>query len=113
MTTDARITRLETQIERLETREAELREQLAQAELDQWSARIEDLDLQAHLGAMDTKDRVAALLTQVRHLWAETKHEVDGAASTASDAVGEVRSRIEGLLADVRRGIRDARDPRG
>ena len=108
MTTEERISRLEGQIERLEAKETELRRQLAKAQLDQWYARIEDLELQAHLGAMETHDRVSALVAQVRNLWKETKHQVDGATHTAGEAVDEVRGRIEGLLRDVRRGLADA-----
>ena len=110
MTTEERISRLEGQIERLEAKETELRRQLAKAQLDQWYARIEDLELQAHLGAMETHDRVSALVAQVRNLWKETKHQVDGATHTAGEAVDEVRGRIEGLLRDVRRGLADAQD---
>lgn len=110
MTTEERIKQMEAQIERLEAKETELRRQLAKAQLDQWYARIEDLELQAHLGAMETHDRVAALMAQVRNLWTETKHQVDGATSTASDTVDEVRGRIEGLLRDVRRGLAEAQE---
>ena len=109
-TTEERISRLEAQIERLEAKEIELRKQLAKAQLDQWYARIEDLELQAHLGAMETQDRVAALMAQVRDLWKETKHQVDGATASAGDAVDEVRGRVEGLLRDVRRSLAEAQE---
>jgi predicted nucleic acid-binding Zn-ribbon protein len=109
MTTDARISKLEAQIDRLEAKEAELRSQLAQAQLDQWYGRIEDLELQAHLGAMDTQDRIRALVAQAREVWQDAKRQVEGTASSASDVAGEVRSRLEGILRDLRRGMVDAR----
>lgn len=110
MTTEARITKLEAQIDRLEAKEAELRSQLAKAQLDQWYARIEDLELQAHLGAMETQDRIRALMAQVRQAWQDAKRQVEGTASTATEVVDDVRTRIEGLLQDLRRGIADASD---
>jgi ElaB/YqjD/DUF883 family membrane-anchored ribosome-binding protein len=109
MTTDERISKLEAQIDRLEAKEAELRNQLAKAQLDQWYGRIEDLELQAHLGAMETQDRIRALTAQVRQLWQDTKRQVDDTASSASDAIDDVRTRIEDLLHDVRQGLVDAR----
>jgi predicted nucleic acid-binding Zn-ribbon protein len=110
MTTDARISKLEAQIDRLEAKEAELRSQLAKAQLDQWYARIEDLELQAHLGAMETQDRIRALMAQVRQAWQDAKRQVEGTASSASEVVDDVRTRIEGLIQDLRRGMADASD---
>jgi len=107
MTTDERISKLEAQIKRLDSKEAELRSQLAKAQLDQWYARIEDLELQAHLGTMETQDRIRALMAQVRQIWQDTKRQVEGTASSASDVIDGVRGRIEGLLLDVRRGMAD------
>lgn len=108
MTTEERITKLEAQIARLDAKEAELRGQLAKAQLDQWYARIEDLELQAHLGTMETQDRIRSLMAQVRQIWQDTKRQVEGTASSASDVVDSVRGGIEGLLLDVRRGLADA-----
>ena len=108
MTTDERISKLEAQIKRLDAKEAELRSQLAKAQLDQWYARIEDLELQAHLGTMETQDRIRALMAQVRQIWQDTRRQVEGTAASASDVVEGVRGRIEGLLLDVRRGMADA-----
>jgi len=110
MTTETRIANLEAQINRLEARESELREQLAKAQLDQWYARIEDLELQAHLGVMETNDRLKGLVRQVRDAWSEAKVQVEATTSTAFDAIESARGRIEGLLGDVRHGVAEARD---
>jgi ElaB/YqjD/DUF883 family membrane-anchored ribosome-binding protein len=109
MTTDERISKLEAQIDRLEAKEAELRNQLAKAQLDHWYGRIEDLELQVRLGAMETQDRVRTLMAQLRQLWQDTKRQVDDTASSASDAIDDVRSRLEEMLQDVRDGLVDAR----
>lgn len=109
MTTETRIARLETQLERMEAREAELRAQLALAQLDQWYARIEDLDLQAHLGAMEAHDRVSELVTEAHQVWADAAHRIGRPAAIASEVVDGVRGRLDGLLRDIRAGLRDAR----
>ena len=109
MTTDARISKLEAQIKRLVAKEAELRSQLAKAQVDEWCARIEDLELQAHLGTVETQDRICPLMAQVRQIWQDNKRQVEGTASSASDVIDDVRGHIEGLLLDVRRGMADAK----
>lgn len=110
MTTEERITKLEAQIARLEEREAELREQLVQAQIDQWHGRIEDLEVQAHLAAMDSGDRITALIDQVRVRVRDVRGQVDEATSTVSGRVETTRSTIEGLIRDVRQALIDTKD---
>lgn len=109
MTTEDRIAKLEAQIDRLEAKQDELRRQLTQAQLDQWHARIEDFEVQAHLGAMETGDRVSTLVQAVRQRWTDAKAQFDAATSTATDAVESARSGIEHALQEVRDAIVDAR----
>lgn len=110
MTPEERIARLEAQIERLEQREAELRKQVAAAQLDQWYARIEDLEVQAHLGAMETSDKVKELLEQTRHRWQDAKTQMMKPTEVAGDVVDSVRKGLEDLFGDVRKAIVEARD---
>ncbi len=110
MTTEDRISKLEAQINRLEEREAELREKLVQAQIDQWHGRIEDLEVQAHLAAMDTGDRVTALIEQVRARVRDVRGQVGGAADSVAERLEAGRSSIEGLLRDLRQGLIDAKD---
>jgi len=110
MTPEARIERLEAQLERLEEREAELRRQLMEAQVDQWRARIEDLEVQAHLAAMDTSDKVTELLEQTRARWREAKAELLRPAELAGDVVDTVRNGIEDGLDEIRNALVEARD---
>jgi phage shock protein A len=103
--TEDRITKLEAQIDKLEAKQDELRKQLTQAQLDQWYARIEDLEVQVHLGAMDTSDKVTSLVHQVRQRWTEAKGQFEGAASSASEAVESARGGIERAFKDVREAV--------
>ena len=45
MATEDRIKKLEAQIDELRAKQAELNKQLAQAEIDRWQGRIEDLEV--------------------------------------------------------------------
>lgn len=110
MTSEERIAKLEAQIERLEARELELRRQLAAAQLDQWYGRIEDIKVQAHLAAMDTNDRVTALVDQLRHRWLDARSQMEGTTTAASEVVDSVRKGIEELLQDVRHALVEAKD---
>jgi len=104
-----RIAKLEKQIERLEAKQAELYEQLAEARLDQWKARLEDLEVQIRLGAMETNDRIDALVQRARERWNDAKAQLSGAKATAVDVVETVRSGIETALSDLRKAVVEAR----
>lgn len=103
------IANLQARIDRLEAKQAELYEQLAEARLDQWKGRLEDLEVQVHLGAMDTNDRIDALVSRARDRWNEAKAQLSGATSVASDVFETVRSGFESALSDIRRALLDAK----
>jgi hypothetical protein len=109
MTENERISKLEAHIADLEKTQAELYNQLAEARLEQWKGRLEDLEVQAHLGAMETNDRVATLMQKARDRWDEGRRQVDGATAVAGEAFETVRSGFENAIQDVRRALLDAR----
>ena len=51
METDARIAKLEANIKALQAKQVALHKQLTDAQVEQWQARIDDLEVQVHLGA--------------------------------------------------------------
>ena len=109
MTENERVTKLEAQITDLEAKQTELYNQLAEARLDQWKGRLEDLELQVHLGAMDSNDRIAALMHKARDRWDDARTQFGGATATAAEAFETVRGGFEAALDDVRRALLDAR----
>ncbi len=109
MTIEERISRLEDEREKLYDKQTELHKQLAKAQLDQWQARIEDLEVQMHLGAMEANDKLAALMRQVRERWSDARRQFDEAASTASDVADTVRTSLEKAIDELRKGLLDAR----
>ena len=76
MTTDERIAEIEDRLHQLQDTQAELYKRLAQARADQWRGRVDDLELQAHLGAMGTNQRLTELSEQLRNQWDRTHAQV-------------------------------------
>ena len=110
MNNDERIARLETQIDQLQAKQAELWKQLAQAERDQWQGRIDELELQMHLGAMEGNDKAHALMDQLRTRWSEVRRQYDDASSTAIDVGSTLRNGIESAVRDVRQALMESKN---
>lgn len=109
MTTEERIAKLEAQIEKLEAKQTELRQQLVKAEIDQWQGRIDDLEVQAHLGAMEVNDRVNAGVEQLRARWTDTRRQVEHAAATASDVADTLREGVASAVKDLQKALIDSK----
>ena len=109
MDTDSRIAGLEARIEELKSKQDILNRQLARAQRDQWQSRIEDLEVQVHLGAMEANDRAKARLEQLRSRWAEVRLQVDEASSTASEAGETLRNGLESAVRDLREALLDSK----
>jgi len=110
MTNGDRITGLEAQIGKLQAEQAKLREQLARAQLDQWRGRIEDLEVQMHLGAMETSDQLTTLMRQLRGKWADARRQFEENVPTASDVADTVRAGLENAFDDLRNALLEARN---
>ena len=110
MTTEERIARLEGQIEELRSRQSELYQQLAQAQLDQWQGRVEDLEVQMHLASMEANDKVAGLMQQLRNRWADVRGQIDGATSTATSIGGTLREGLDKAVRDLRQALLETRN---
>jgi hypothetical protein len=109
MDSDDRIARLEHQIDELRSKQDVLNRELARAQRDQWQNRIEDLEVQFHLGAMEANDRARALLEEVRSRWAEVRSQVDEASSTASGVTETMRSGLESAVRDLRKALLESK----
>jgi hypothetical protein len=110
MTNEDRITGLEAQIGKLRAEQAELRTQLGRARLDQWRGRIEDLEVQMHLGAMEASDQLTALMRQLRGRWADARRQFEENISTASGVADTVRTGLENAFDDLRNALLEAKN---
>ena len=68
MTNKERIAQLEEQLSTLRREQAELLRQQAQFEVDVWHGRAEDLELKAHLGAMEAEEKLEPLMDKLRDI---------------------------------------------
>jgi TolA-binding protein len=105
MTTEERIAQLETQIDDLRAKLAELHKQMTKAQMDQWQGRIEDLEIQMHLGAMETSDKLTALMGRLRAKWRDARRQFEDRATTASGLADTVRTGLENAFAEVRKAL--------
>ena len=110
MTTEDRIAKLEAQIGELQAQQTDLRKQLARAQLDQWQGRIEDLELQVHLGAMEASDKLTALMDQLRAKWADARRQIEESITTASSVADTVRTGLEKAFDDLRKALLESRN---
>jgi predicted nuclease with TOPRIM domain len=105
MTNEERIAELEAQIEELHAKQADLHKQLTQTQIDQWQGRIEDLEVQMHLGAMEANDKLTALMDQLRTKWSDTRRQLEDATSTASGVADTLRAGFESAYTEIRKAL--------
>ena len=110
MTTEDRIAQLEDQLRELQGQQAELRKQLAKAQLDQWQGRIEDLEVQMHLGAVEASDKANAQMTKLRDRWADARRQFEESIKTASSVADTVRSGLEKAFGDLRQALLESKN---
>jgi len=112
-TNDDRIAGLEARITELQTQLSETRKQLTDAQLDQWKGRIDELEVQMHLGRLDAEEQMEPVVEQLRNWWLDAREQVTTAGSAASSAAGDVfdslRSGVEQAMEQLRKGARTAR----
>jgi chaperonin cofactor prefoldin len=105
---DEKVSALEARIDDLESQLEKLREQLVRAQLDQWAGRIEDLEVQLHLGTLELRDRLTPVVDELRNAWNATRTQVTSTSSSAGEALDTVRSGLEKAMADIRQAVTDA-----
>jgi TolA-binding protein len=108
-TTEDRIRRLEGQIDKLQAQLADLRKQLAKAQLDQWRGRIEDLEVQMHLGGMDASDKLSVLMDRLRDRWADARRQFEASVTTAASVADTVRTGLEKAVDDLRKALLESK----
>ena len=101
--------RFEQQISDLEAQLTAVRQQLSEAELDQWRARIDDLEVHVHLGSLETRDLLAPLVEDLRNAWLDAREQTARSASTASDAAGALRNGLDRAMDEIRTTVLQAK----
>jgi gas vesicle protein len=109
MTTEDRVAKLEGQIDKLQKQQADLRKQLAKAQLDQWQGRIEDLEVQMHLGGMEASDKLTTLMDRLRDRWADSRRQFEASITTAAGVADTVRTGLEKAVEDLRKALLESK----
>ncbi len=109
METDARIAKLEANIKALQAKQVALHKQLTDAQVEQWQARIDDLEVQVHLGAAEASQKLAPLMDKLRNTWIEARSQVEDKAETASNAADTLRTGVENAYAELRKAVLETR----
>ena len=104
-----RIGALEAQINELQAQLKDVRRQLSEAELDQWRARIDDLEVQAHLGSLEVKERLDPVVEELRNKWLDAREQVTNSAETASEVIDTLRKGLEHAMGEIRRSVIEAK----
>ena len=92
---------LEARVHALENQLDQLRRQLAESELDDWKARIDQLEVQAHLGQMEAEEQLEPLLEQMRNRLLDARAQFDKAGSAAGDALSTLTDGVRSAAKDL------------
>lgn len=103
------VTQLQAHINALTATQDAMRQELADAKIDQWQARIDDLEVQVHLAALDTGDRIAPLMDDLRNIWLDARNQLEGTVGATKSARDGVRSSLETAYRDVRTAVLETR----
>jgi len=105
---DPKVATLEARIGELEAQLGTMREELSKARLEQWEGRIDDLEVQAHLGSMELNERLTPIIETLRNRWLDAKGQLDGASATANDVFDILRKGCEQSFADFKDAVVNA-----
>lgn len=110
MAGEDRITQLEKQIHELRDQQADLRKQLAKAQLDQWQGRIEDLEVAMRLSAAAASSKTTAQMARLRDRWTDARRQFEDSIKTASSVKDTVRTGLENAFNDLHKALLESRD---
>lgn len=99
---------LKARIADLEQQVAELRAQLYESEIQDWKARIDQLEVQAKLGSMEARDEINPVLDRLRNLVLDARTQMEQSQSSVGDAIGSIREGVVNAVRDISQGWDDA-----
>jgi hypothetical protein len=99
---------LEARLHALEAQLDDLRRRLAESELDDWKARIDHLEVQAHLAQLEADGHLAPMLDQMRNRYLDARSQFDRAGSAAGGAVTTVADGVRNAAKDLGDALADA-----
>ncbi len=109
MTKRERIEHLEHQISTLRAEQTKLLREQTRFEMDLWQGRVDDLEVQVHLAAMEAQEKLQPKLDQLRITWDDARGQITTAGTTATDVAATMRSGLEKAVRDIRKALLDSK----
>jgi hypothetical protein len=92
---------LEARVAELEEQVSKLNVDLLQAQLDDWKARIDQLEVQAHLGQMEAQEQISPVIDQLRNRWLDAREQLESSKDAAGDALAALRDGVRSAVRDL------------
>jgi chromosome segregation ATPase len=109
MTNKERIAELEAQLNKMRTEQADLLRHQTRVEVDLWQGRIDDLELQVHLGAMEAEEILRPAMDKLRATWAQARAQLADAGASASGVADTLRAELASAIAELRKALMEAK----
>lgn len=71
--------------------------------------RIDDIEVQVHLGSLDLRDQLTPVIEDLRDAWLDASAKVSDSTDTASDVLGTLRTGLESAMDEIRKAVSEAR----
>lgn len=110
MTKTERIAKLEDEIGTLRTEQAELLRQQARFEVEVWQGRVEDLEVQVHLAAMEAEDKLQPLLDKLLLTWGDARGQLIDATTTTTGVAETLRAGLSGAVSEIRKALLESKE---
>ena len=105
MNTEERIAALEARLDQINDAQAEVARKLVKAEIEQWQGRVDDLEVQMHLGTMEATDRLNPMMDELRTTWSLARRQLEDAATLGTETAETLRTGVRNAYQDLRQAI--------
>ncbi len=100
----------ERQVDHLSRQVAEMMSFMAGSQLDQWMARIEDLELQASLARMELREEAGPRIEDLKGRLETARTELATAGDKAGDVWGVLSEGVRAAFADLKAAFEETKD---
>ena len=101
---------LQARIDQLEQRIDELEKTSVDAHLEEWKAKIDNLQLQASLAKMDASDEVKSSLDRLNDTWNGVRDRLEQLAADSRRATGSLAGGLKSAGSEIRDSFDQARN---
>jgi hypothetical protein len=100
----------ERQVDHLSRQVAEMMSFMAGTQLDQWMARIEDLELQASLARMELREEAGPRIEDLKSRLETARTELATAGDRAGDVWGVLSEGVRAAFSDLKSAFEETKD---